>query len=173
MSLSSGMSLSAGEDSPEEAGGSREMLTFRLDANTFGIRVLNVREVLDCKQIARVPNAPSTLLGMIDVRGIGVPVIDLKHKLRMGVQAGAGQTPDSRIIVLDFERQGARQTVAVVADAVHEVIELGDEEIERPPSFGEAWNSRFMTGFGRRDARFMTLLDIPSLFETDDFDFTT
>ncbi|GGE25301.1 chemotaxis protein CheW [Aureimonas endophytica] len=160
--------LTEAELSAENEGGTSEILTFRIGTETFGIRVMHVREVLDHKPIARVSNAPPTLLGMIDVRGIGVPVVDLKLKLRMAAGGeGEGEpTPDSRIVVLEFDAAGRHQTVAIVADAVYEVSDLGDAALERPPQFGESWNSAFMTGLGRRGESFLTLLDIPHLFET-------
>lgn len=146
----------------------REILTFRLGEESFGIQVIHVREVLDYKPIARISNAPPALLGMVDVRGVGVPVVDIKAKLRMAHGPSSEPTPDSRIVVLDFEAGGLHQTVAMVADAVHEVTELVDDEIEAPPHFGETWNSAFMKGLGRRNGSFLTLLEIDHLFETSD-----
>lgn len=167
MSSESEDEMSGGDFPPDEEA-AREILTFRLGTETFGIQVIHVREVLDFKPIARVSNAPSSLIGMVDVRGIGVPVVDLKLKLRMPVSEASEPTADSRIVVLDFECAGRRQTVAIVADAVHEVTDLGDHEIEAPPQFGEAWNSAFMKGLGRRNGAFLTLLEIDNLFEATD-----
>lgn len=158
-------------DASNEEGGTREILTFRLGTEDFGIRVVHVREVLDYKPIARVSNAPSTLLGMIDVRGIGVPVVDLKSKLRMSSYDDGEPTADSRIVVLDFDTGGRGRTVAVIADAVHEVTDFGDDAVEPAPQFGEDWNSSFMTGLGRRGETFLMLLDIPKLFEVEAFEF--
>lgn len=157
---------SSGELSPEESG-TQEVLTFRLGKQAFGIRVLHVREVLDHKPIAPLANAPETLLGMIDVRGIGVPVVDLKHKLRMSVGRAGEPTTDSRIVVLEFDEAEGRRTLAVIADAVFEVADIDETGIEDAPRFGESWNSDFMTGIGRRDGDFLTLLDIPRLFAPD------
>ncbi|WP_279478772.1 chemotaxis protein CheW [Aureimonas sp. SK2] len=162
--------LSGPDGAEEEA--AREILTFRLGDETFGIRVAHVREVLDYKPIARISNAPPLLLGMIDVRGSGVPVVDLKAKLRMRSFGDGEPTTDSRIVVLDFEAGGVRRTVAVIADTVHEVTEFSEEEVEAAPQFGEDWNSAFMTGLGRRGETFLTLLDIQKLFEAERFEFS-
>lgn len=161
----------SGPNGPDEEA-AREILTFRLGTETFGIRVAHVREVLDYKPIARISNAPPLLLGMIDVRGSGVPVVDLKAKLRMRGFDDGEPTGDSRIVVLDFEAGGTRRTVAVIADTVHEVTEFADEDVEPAPQFGEEWNSSFMTGLGRRGETFLTLLDIPKLFEAERFEFS-
>lgn len=158
-----------GYAAPEEEPAAREILTFRLGSESFGIQVVHVREVLDFKPIARVSNAPSALLGMVDVRGVGVPVVDLKRKLRMPESESAETSPDTRIVVLDFMCGGRHQTVAVVADAVHEVTDFGDDEIEAAPQFGQDWNSSFMKGLGRRNGGFLTLLEIDQLFEIADF----
>lgn len=171
MSFAAGYDHDAsGTDAPDEEI-AREILTFRLGSETFGIRVAHVREVLDYKPIARISNAPPLLIGMIDVRGTGVPVVDLKLKLRMRSFDDGEPTGDSRIVVLDFEAGGVRRTVAVIADTVHEVTEFAEEDVEPAPQFGETWNSSFMTGLGRRGETFLTLLDLPRLFEAERFEF--
>ncbi|RIY02718.1 chemotaxis protein CheW [Aureimonas flava] len=167
MSFATGLSDDPSSPDGAEEEPAREILTFRLGSGTFGIRVAHVREVLDYKPIAPIPNAPPLLLGMIDVRGGGVPVVDLQAKLRMRGALDGEPTGDSRIVVLDFEAGGVRRTVAVIADTVHEVTEFADGEVEPAPEFGETWDSSFMTGIGRRGETFLTLLDIPTLFETE------
>jgi purine-binding chemotaxis protein CheW len=141
-----------------------EMLTFQLGSGAFAVNVQQVREVLDYKPIQPMANAPASLIGMIDVRGVGVPVVDLKRKLAMPAGEGRDIGPDTRIVVLEFEAAGRLHTVAVIADAVHEVADLSDQTLEAAPHVGEAWNSDFMQGLGRRKEAFLTLLRIDSLF---------
>ena len=83
----------------DEAVDQEQYLTFGLADEVFAVTVHQVREVLDLQPIARIANAPALLLGMIDVRGAGVPVIDLKGKL--GIPARGGDTEHSRIVVLE------------------------------------------------------------------------
>ncbi|MBB3951651.1 chemotaxis protein CheW [Aureimonas jatrophae] len=143
---------------------SAEMLTFQLGSGAFAVNVRQVREVLDHKPIQPLANAPASLLGMIDVRGAGVPVVDLKRKLRMPDSEMRPVTGDTRIVVLEFEAAGETQTIAVIADAVHEVVDLADQVVEMPPHVGEAWDTTFMQGLGRRNESFLTLLRADHLF---------
>ncbi len=110
MSFDNGLSTGLSGPDAEDDETAREILTFSLGQETYGIRVAHVREVLDYKPIARISNAPSMLLGMIDVRGSGVPVVDLKSKLRMRSFDDGEPTADSRIVVLDFEAGGTRRS---------------------------------------------------------------
>jgi len=149
------------EADPDEGS---EMLTFQLGSGDFAVNVRQVREVLDYKPIQPMANAPASLLGMIDVRGVGVPVVDLKAKLAMAASEHREIGPDTRIVVLEFEAEARHHTVAVIADAVHEVADLSDQTLEAPPHVGETWNNDFMQGLGRRKEAFLTLLRIEQLF---------
>lgn len=163
------MSMTASDDLDAElASDTREMLTFQLGSGAFAVNVRQVREVLDYKAIQPIANAPATLLGMIDVRGVGVPVVDLKRKLAMSPNESRDVDADTRIIVMEFQATGRLHTVAAIADAVHEVADFGEQSLEPAPEFGESWNHAFMSGLGRREGNFLTLLDIDRLFTADD-----
>ncbi|KQT86108.1 chemotaxis protein CheW [Aurantimonas sp. Leaf443] len=143
----------------------REFLTFQMGTAAFAIPVRQVREVLDYRPVEPLANAPSSVLGVIDVRNVAIPVMDLKSKLAMpdGERREVGS--ETRIVVLEFVDGERQQTVAVIADAVHEVADLGEEPIEAAPDVGEAWDSGFMKGLGRRKGAFLTLLEIDRLFD--------
>lgn len=103
------------------SGNLKQYLTFRLNKEIFAVEVFRVREVLDVVNITRVPNAPSYMRGMINVRGNVVPVMDTRHKFGMG---SVGSTTDTRIIVLEIEDpDGETIVVGALADGVHEVTE--------------------------------------------------
>ncbi len=142
-----------------------QMLTFQLGSGAFAVDVRQVREVLDHKPIQPVAGAPATLLGMIDVRGVGVPVMDLKRKLSLPPEEIRAVGPDTRIVVLEFGSSEGDRTLAVIADAVHEVADLAEQSLEAPPAIGERWNSGFMQGIGRRGEDFLTLLTVERLFD--------
>lgn len=147
--------------------GSTQILTFRLGIGVFGIHVRYVREVLDMTPVTPVANAPASLLGMVDVRHEGVPVVDLKQRLRIPDTGGAAG-PDTRIVVLEIGADAAPRVIAIVADAVLEVVEHDPASLDAPPSFGETWDARFIHGIGRRADEFMTLLDIGAIFGSTD-----
>lgn len=148
------------DDGQEDA---TQILTFRLGQGVFGIHVRHVREVLDVTPITPVANAPASLLGMVDVRHEGVPVVDLKQRLRIADARGQAG-PDTRIVVLEIEIDGAPAVVAIMADAVLEVVEHDPAMLDGPPAFGERWDASFIHGIGRRGDEFMTLLDIAAIF---------
>ncbi len=147
-----------------------EMLTFQLGSAAFAVNVRQVREVLDHKPIQRMANAPASLLGMIDVRGVGVPVVDLKRRLAMPPSEEREVGPETRIVVLEFETGETLHTLAVIADAVHEVADLSDQTLEAPPHVGERWSNEFMQGLGRRGDAFLTLLKVEKLFAASQHD---
>jgi purine-binding chemotaxis protein CheW len=155
-SSSDAAALATGSEAEPE-----QHLTFELAGETFAVAVRQVREVLDLQRIARIANAPPLLLGMIDVRGQGIPVIDLKRKLAL---PETETTEHTRLLVLEVPRQGRQLVVAALADAVHEVVQLTGDAVEPPPEFGEAWDNSFMQGISRRHGAFVTLLDLGWLF---------
>lgn len=144
-----------------------QYLTFGLAGEMFAVGVHRVREVLDLPRLARVANAPPALLGMIDVRGVGIPVIDLKAKLAL---PSSEPTEHSRIVVLEIAAGGQQLVVGALTDAVFEVTSLAVETIEPPPRFGQAWDSAFMRGMARLGGRFVTLLDLDRVFGADELD---
>jgi purine-binding chemotaxis protein CheW len=150
-----------------DEGEPEQHLTFGLAGETFAMPVRQVREVLDLQRIARIANAPPLLLGMIDVRGQGIPVVDLKRKLAL---PETETTEHTRILVLEVTRQGRQLVVAALADAVHEVANLAGDTVEPPPEFGETWDNSFMHGIGRRNGAFVTMLDLEQVFRGQDLD---
>jgi purine-binding chemotaxis protein CheW len=104
---------------------------------------------------------------MIDVRSQGIPVVDLKRKLALPETA---TTEHTRLLVLEVTRPGRQLVVAALADAVHEVAQLTGDALDPPPEFGEAWDTSFMHGIGRRHGAFVTLLDLERVFRSHDLD---
>lgn len=144
-----------------------QYLTFGLGGEVFAASVQSVREVLDLQPVSRLANAPSTLLGVIEVRGAGVPVVDLRHKL--GLPYGE-TTEHSRIVVLELEHSGRPLVLGALTDAVYEVVQLEAGGIEPAPEFGQRWDSGFMRGIARRNDRFVTVLELGRVFGADELD---
>jgi purine-binding chemotaxis protein CheW len=130
----------------------------------FGVPVEAVLEILDMKPLFRVPEAPAYMLGLIDLRGRSVPVLDLRTKL--GLPAIAA-TETTRILVLEVEVAGRRLVLGLVADRVFEVMPIGAHELEPAPDIGVRWRSDYIRGVGHRDAHFVIIFDLPKLFATD------
>ncbi|MGO4712810.1 chemotaxis protein CheW [Bradyrhizobium sp. 2TAF24] len=141
-----------------------QYLTLGLDKEVFGIGIRNVREILDLRPITRLPHAPEFLLGMIDVRGSGYPIVDLRIKL--GLPA-AVPTEATRIIILDVPMNGRTLGVGFVADCVFEVTDIDESLIEAPPNVGGRWKSDYIAGIGRKGDKFIIVFDLARLMASD------
>jgi purine-binding chemotaxis protein CheW len=137
-----------------------QYVTLGVAGELFAAPVAKVQEILDTRPIARLPQAPANLLGMIDVRGQGIPVLDLR--LTLGL-APADDTENTRIIVLTVDRNGAALTVGLRADRVFEVPVLDGPDLDPPPDITGAWTGRSIAGIGRRNGQFVTVLDLDRL----------
>jgi purine-binding chemotaxis protein CheW len=139
-----------------------QYLTLGIDQELFGIDIRNVREILDMRPIANLPHAPDFMLGMIDVRGTGYPVIDLRTKLGL---ARTDATEATRIIILDVPLKGRTLGVGFVADRVFEVTGLDADQIEAAPDVGGRWQSHYIAGIGRKGDAFVVVFDLERLME--------
>jgi purine-binding chemotaxis protein CheW len=143
-----------------------QYLTLGLDNELFGIDIRQVREILDMRPIAKLPHAPDFLLGMIDVRGTGYPVVDLRTKLGL---PRAEPTEATRIIILDVPVNGRDQGVGFVADRVFEVASLDEGELAPPPDVGGRWRSSYIAAIGRRADAFVVIFDLKRLMAGSEF----
>jgi purine-binding chemotaxis protein CheW len=142
-----------------------QYLTFKLDSDLFAVDVSKAREVLDFAEVTRVPQTPDYMLGVINLRGSVVPVINLRRKFGM---KEAERTVDTCIIVIDIEVNDDTVVVGVVADAVQEVLDLDAGQIEPPPRLGTRLNTEFIKGMGSLDGQFIILLDIDRVFTVEE-----
>ncbi len=146
-------------------GSSLQCLTFCLGEEVFGIDVVKAREVLDFTTITQVPCMPKFMLGVINLRGSVVPVIDLR--LKFGLPA-TGKTVNTCIIVVEVEFEGESLIVGALADSVQEVLELDLAQIEPPPRIGTRLKTEFIRGMGSLRDRFLILLDIDCVFNAEE-----
>jgi purine-binding chemotaxis protein CheW len=144
-----------------DASGEAQYVTFSLGDEVFAVPVTLVREILDYRQAFRIPNGPDYLLGLTDVRGQGVPTIDLR--MRLGLSK-AVPTPHTRILVIDVTLDDRTLTLGLVADRVFEVTPFAAEQIETAPDIGVRWQSDYIAGVVRRSNGFVVLIDLERLF---------
>jgi len=142
-----------------------QYLTFKLGDEIFAIDVLQVREVLDLSNITKVPRAPDFMLGVINVRGSVVPVIDLR--LKFGLPK-TENTIDTRVVVMELNLEGEQAVLGAMADSVHDVMDMEHGQIEDPPKIGSRWRTEFIKGIGKQDDQFLILLDIDRVFSSDE-----
>lgn len=142
-----------------------QYLTFTLNDEHYAVPVSKVREVLEYTRITKLPRTANFMKGIINLRGSGVPVIDLRLKF------GMDETPiakDTAIIVLDVEGTDGSVIVGALADAVHEVVEIAADKVEPAPRFGTKLAAEFIKGVGKRDDAFIIILDIDRIFNSDE-----
>ena len=144
---------------------SEQYVTFSLADELFGVEVSRTREILSMTPVTKVPQTPDYLLGVINLRGQVVPVVDMR--LKLGLQAGE-ETEDTCIIVVEVQVDGEAIVVGTLADGVREVLEIRDDQIEPPPRLGTRLNIEFITGMGKVDEQFMILLNIDRVFSSDE-----
>ncbi len=141
-----------------------QAVTFGLGAESFAIPVTLVREILDHCEAFKIPNAPEWLLGITEVRGQGVPTIDLRA--RLGLPPGE-ITLTTRILVLDVPVVGRTLTLGLVVDRVFDVSTFTAEQIEAAPDIGIRWSSEYILGVVRRPQGFVVLMDVAQIFARD------
>lgn len=156
---------SAAESKPvEQANSSFMALTFELHDEVFAIEIAHVHEVIDPLPVTQVPNADPFAPGLINARGAIVPVLDLQYRLGMQPKP---QSPETRFVVLETVIGEDRTKFAIVADRVHEVVELDDWAIQPAPELGMQWPSEFIRGFVQRNGALVILLNTDTAFGPD------
>jgi len=153
----------AGSNPRTSQGG--EFLTFRLGAEEYGIDILRVQEIRSYEQPTRIANAPSFIKGVVNLRGVIVPIIDLRLKLGCGSAEYNGFTV---VIVLNVRGR----VVGAVVDSVSDVLELGKEQIKPAPELSSNIDAHFITGIGTAKngeaERMLILMDIEALMSSAD-----
>jgi purine-binding chemotaxis protein CheW len=139
----------------------RQFLTFRLGGEEYGLGILSVQEIRGWSPVTVIPHAPRWLLGVINLRGVVVPVIDLRLKFAL---ARADYNEFTVVIILNV---GAR-VVGIVVDGVSDVITLRAEQIRPAPSLGGNADASHITGFATLDERLRILIDIERLMASAD-----
>jgi purine-binding chemotaxis protein CheW len=135
---------------------SKQFLTFRIGNENYGLELSQTREIIEYSGITEVPLMPNFLRGVINLRGEVVPVIDLA--VRLGRSSIEVQRRTC-IIVVELTNNDQHHVLGLLADAVSEVIEMDDENIEDAPSFGANIRAEFIQGIAKQGEEFVVLLD--------------
>jgi purine-binding chemotaxis protein CheW len=139
-----------------------KFLTLTLGDETFGIPVELVQEVLEHTRVTRVPRCPEFLLGIVNLRGSIVAVMDLRRRLELPERAVSVST---RFVVVNLELDGRHTPVAMMADSVDEVVEIVEDDIDPAPTMDTSGVN--LRGVGKLADRMVLLLDVDTLL-TDD-----
>lgn len=149
---------------PDVAGGSR-YLSFSLTGGEYAIRVEQVKEILQFREITPIPSAPPSIRGVINLRGSVVPVVDL------AVKFGRPPAPAGKrtcIVVFDASVGSSERAVGLVAEAVTGVIDLAPGDVEPPPSFGRNVRLDHLVGVGKVGRAFVLILELERILSGDE-----
>jgi purine-binding chemotaxis protein CheW len=147
------------------AQGSREFLTFTLGYEEYGIEILKVQEIRGYDAVTRIANSPEFIKGVINLRGIIVPIVDMRIKFNLG---SAEYNQFTVVIILNV---GGR-VVGMVVDSVSDVLELEADQIKPAPEFGGSFDTKYVLGFGTLSERMLILIDIERLMLSEDMELT-
>lgn len=141
-----------------------QFLTFQLSGGEYGVSLLRVREIVEYQEPTPVPHAPKVVRGLINLRGAVLPVVDLAVKL------GLPARPITRKTCIVVVELGGREleTVGIAADAVSQVIDLDDVQIQPAPDFGLPVKPDYLRGLGQSAKGFVLLIDAEKLFTADE-----
>ena len=153
-------------NSSDKTGENDEVLqwvTFKLENEVYGINVMQVQEVLRYSEIAPVPGAPLYVLGIINLRGNVVTVIDTRS--RFGLES-CDVTDNTRVVVIESEKQ----VIGILVDSVAEVVYLKASEIDEAPNVGNDESAQFIQGVSNREGELLILVDLDKLLSDDEWD---
>ena len=139
-----------------------QWVTFRLEDERYGINVMQVQEVLRLTEIAPVPGAPDYVLGIINLRGNVVTVMDTRKRFGLPQHEADDAT---RIVIIEAEDQ----VVGILVDSVAEVVYLNQPDIESPPNVGNEESSRYIQGVANRDEGLLILVDLDKLLTDEEW----
>ncbi|MFZ6686119.1 chemotaxis protein CheW [Undibacterium sp. SXout11W] len=136
-----------------------EFLAFTLGNEEYGIHILKVQEIRGYEAVTRIANAPEFLKGVINLRGIIVPVVDMRIKFNLG-----SPTYDQFTVVIILNIEG--RIVGMVVDSVSDVTTLLPEQVRPSPEMGTTFNTEFLIGLGTLEDRMLILVDIDKLMSS-------
>ncbi|KPQ25033.1 MAG: purine-binding chemotaxis protein CheW [Halomonas sp. HL-48] len=139
----------------------REFLVFSLGDEEYAIDILKVQEIRGYENVTRIANAPDFIKGVTNLRGVIVPIVDLRIKFHLENVEYGGQTV---VIVVNV----ADRVVGIVVDGVSDVMTLTPDQIKPAPEFGVTLSSDFLSGLGSLDDRMLVIVDIDKLLTSEE-----
>jgi len=142
---------------------SNQYLTFFLAGDEYAIGILQVTDIIECGAVTKVPGTPAWIRGVHNLRGAVVPVIDLAVKFGLPPTVVTRRTC---IVIVELRVDDEAMIMGVMADAVHQVVELGADDIQPPPAFGPRVSVDCILGMGSSNGKFIVILDIDHVLST-------
>jgi purine-binding chemotaxis protein CheW len=141
----------------------RQILTFVMGNETYGVEILRVREIRGWTAVTPIPQAPPHVLGVLNLRGSIVPVVDLRLRFEL---ERAEYTKVTVIIVLSVHTQVGRREVGVVVDGVSDVVDISADDVHQAPALGSGYSTDYIRGLADVADRMVVLIDIDRLIGT-------
>ncbi len=142
-----------------------QYLTFQVAGEEYAIPLLAVREIIQYETATKVPHTPEWIHGLINLRGLIVAVVDLAVKF---IAVHTVPTASTCIVIVEVSYEQQRIVLGILADAVHQVIELADSELRPPPSFGTRVNVEFLRGVGMLESGLVLVLNVERVLLTEE-----
>jgi purine-binding chemotaxis protein CheW len=146
------------------SGGTRQVLTFSLGREVYGVDILRVKEIRGWSPVTRIPQSPQSVLGVLNLRGAIVPIIDLRVRFAL---AQAEFTAVTVIIVLSLRTEQGVRECGVVVDSVKDVVDIAPDSIRPAPSMNAGKASEFIEGIASCDEQMLILLNADDLVSTE------
>lgn len=143
---------------------SKQFLTFKLEEQ-FAINVGHVLEVLEYSKITRLPNTPVFMSGVINNRGMVVPIINLRIKFNMEDREASA---DTSFVIIEINNDDESINVGLLVDSVQEVITFENEQIEPPPRIGMPLDTQYIQGIGKMNDDFIIILNIEKILSSEE-----
>ena len=145
---------------PSEGAANQQFLTFKLAGEEYGVGILTVQEIRGWSAVTAIPHSPPWVLGVIDLRGVVVPVIDLRRRFEL---ATAEFGPSTVVIVIRVNNGEEERTVGLVVDAVSEVYDIDESAFRQLPDLGSTAAGEVVNGLAHTDGKTVILLDAQRL----------
>ena len=138
-----------------------QFVTFQLGAETYGISILKLNEIIAYQSCTTIPNVPGFIKGVLNLRGIVVPVIDLRERFGMELK-----DYDQFTVIMILDVSG--RIMGLVVDMVSDVLTLNRDDVKPRPHFSTGISTEFISGMGIKDKKFIILLDVDKLLSDDE-----
>jgi purine-binding chemotaxis protein CheW len=138
-----------------------QFVTFQLGAETYGISILKLNEIIAYQSCTNIPNVPRFIKGVLNLRGIVVPVIDLRERFGMELK-----DYDQFTVIMILDVSG--RIMGLVVDAVSDVLTLNSDDVKPRPHFSTGISTQFILGMGIKDKKFIILLDVDKLLSDEE-----
>ncbi|MCP5103997.1 MAG: purine-binding chemotaxis protein CheW [bacterium] len=140
----------------------KQYITFKLEED-YGIQLTRIKEIIRNQELTVVPETPKFILGILNLRGIAVPVIDLRKLFQLPVKE-----MDEYAVVIVMEILG--RLVGMLVDGVSDMININEEQVTEPPKFTDRKGTKFIKGMYEKEKKFIMLLDADKLFSADEIE---